>query len=548
MNRSDDGPRSVGGSQRLAHLHVRDVGFDELLADPLVTESLVERGGAGLRVQEERLESLGGGRRFELFHDAATPSLASNVVEDGNTFDLADAGVRGVAAAVATAVAVVLPQAGRTDRSPVAVVGDEVSRRLVVFVPFEVLGHALLVDEHRPANGEGVLALCVVPGDDYPVSYHCRWLTAAAYRGLDSYRSDLLDLRQVYSGGPPTADMADLGKVDREFFDERIYPRLGADRDDVAVGPKHGVDFGLLDLDGTAVVVATDPLSVLPQLGFDRAGRFALHVVLSDVAVSGLLPTHLAVSFTLPPEMTDEQFAELWAAVDDECSSLGISIVTGHTARYGGVDYSWVGGATAMAVGDPDDVVRPDGARPGDKVLVTKGPAVETTGLLTTLFPDQFDLPDGVLSAAQSRLDETRTVRDAVTAAAAGPVTAMHDATEGGLFGALDEVAESAGVRLDVDTESIPVRPGVREVCEYLDIDPWLSTSSGTLVMTVGADGVDDVVAEVAARGTPVAVVGDVTAGDVSDGDGVYLDGERLEHPGVDPSWEAYERLAARNP
>ncbi|SFL14985.1 Hydrogenase maturation factor [Halogranum rubrum] len=334
--------------------------------------------------------------------------------------------------------------------------------------------------------------------------------------------------------------MTDLGKVDRSFFDEHIYPNLGADRDDVAIGPKHGVDFGMLNLDGTAVVMATDPLSVLPQLGFDRAGRFALHIVLSDVAVSGLLPTHLAVSFTLPPEITDEQFAELWAAIDEECRELGISIVTGHTARYGGVDYSWVGGATAMAVGDPDDVVRPDGARPGDKVLVTKGPAVEATGLLTTLFPDQFDLSEEVLQEAQSRLDETRTVRDATTAAAAGPVTAMHDATEGGLFGALDEVAEGAGVRLDVDTDEIPVQPGVFAVCDSLGIDPWLSTSSGTLVMTVGADGVDDVLAELDARGTPAAVVGEV-----SEGTGVYVDGELLEHPGVDPSWAAYEQLAA---
>ncbi|SEO79799.1 Hydrogenase maturation factor [Halogranum amylolyticum] len=336
--------------------------------------------------------------------------------------------------------------------------------------------------------------------------------------------------------------MTDLGKVDRAFFDEHIYPKLGADRDDVAVGPKHGVDFGMLDLDGTALVMATDPLSVLPRLGFDRAGRFALHVVLSDVAVSGLLPTHLAVSFTLPPEITDEQFAELWSAIDEECRELGIGIVTGHTARYGGVDYSWVGGATAMAVGDPDDVVRPDGARPGDVVLVTKGPAVEATGLLTTLFPDQFDLDDETLAAAQSRLDETRTVRDAVTAAAAGPVTAMHDATEGGLFGALDEVAEGAGVRLDVDTDAVPIRPGVRETCEFLGIDPWLSTSSGTLVLTVGADGVDDVLAELDARETPVAVVGEV-----SEGEGVYVDGDLLEHPGVDPSWEAYERLAAND-
>ncbi|WP_224449952.1 AIR synthase family protein [Haloprofundus salilacus] len=333
--------------------------------------------------------------------------------------------------------------------------------------------------------------------------------------------------------------MSDLGKIDPDFFDEYLYPRLGATRDDVALGPKHGVDFGMLDVDGTAVVLATDPLSVLSELGFDRAGRFALHIVLSDVAVSGLPPSHLTISFSLPPEMTNEQFAELWAAIDDEARELGISIVTGHTARYTGCSFPWVGAATALAVGDRDDVIRPDGARPGDRVLVTKGPAVEATGLLTTLFGDRMELPKATLADARERLDETRTVRDARAVTEAGGVTAMHDATEGGLQGALCEVAESACVRIDAERDAVPLRPGIAETCEYLDIEPWHATSSGTLVVTVSDSAVDDVISALEARGTPVGV-----AGTVSEGSGVYLDGERAEHPRVDPSWAVYEAFA----
>ncbi|KTG10336.1 hydrogenase expression protein [Haloprofundus marisrubri] len=336
--------------------------------------------------------------------------------------------------------------------------------------------------------------------------------------------------------------MSDLGKIDPEFFDEYLYPRLGASRDDVALGPKHGVDFGMLDVDGTAVVLATDPVSVLPELGFERAGQFALHIVLSDVAVSGLAPSHLAISFSLPPEISDREFAELWAAIDDEAEQLGISIVTGHTARYTGCSFPWVGAATALAVGDNDDVVRPDGARPGDSVLVTKGPAVEATGLLTTLYGDRMELSKETLDEAQARLDETRTVRDAraiVGAAGADGVTAMHDATEGGLQGALCEVAGSAGVRIDAERDAVPLRPGVAETCEYLDIEPWHATSSGTLVVAVAESAVDDVVSALESRGTPVGI-----AGTVSEGEGVYLDGERVEHPRVDPSWAVYEAFA----
>ena len=332
----------------------------------------------------------------------------------------------------------------------------------------------------------------------------------------------------------------DTGKVSRAFFEERIAPRLGADRDDVAVGPKHGVDFGVVSVGEHALVAATDPLSILPALGWERAGRFAVDVVLSDVAVSGLAPTHLTVSFALPPETSEESFGRVWEAIDAECRDLGVSVFTGHTARYAECSFPWVGAATGLAVGDPDDIVRPDGARPGDDLLVTKGPAVEAVGLLSTLFADQVDLPAATLSAARARLDETGAVRDALTAAAAGDVHAMHDATEGGLLGALHEVAASAGVRLNLERDAVPVRPGVRETCEALGMDPWRASSAGTLVVAVDPADTDRVRTALAEGGTAVGVAGRVEAGS-----GVVLDGEETDPPEGDAAWPVYERLLA---
>jgi len=335
--------------------------------------------------------------------------------------------------------------------------------------------------------------------------------------------------------------MPDLGKIDREFFETHVRPRLGADRDDVRLGPTPGVDFGLLEIGDRAVALATDPVSILPPLGFERAGRFALDVVLADVAVSGLAPSHLAVSFSLPPATTDEEFAAVWEGLHAEAADLGVSVVTGHTARYEGCSYPWVGGATALAVGDPAAVIRPDGARPGDDLLVTNGPAVETTGLLTTLFPDRIDLPADDLRTAQARLDEASCVRDALTAAAAaaGSVSAMHDATEGGLHGAFVEMANGADARFEIERDRIPIRPGVEATCAALGIDPWTATASGSLVVTVDPDGTEAVLAALDARGTEAARIGRVV-----DGDGVYVDGERITAPAVDSAWAAYSSLS----
>jgi hydrogenase expression/formation protein HypE len=330
----------------------------------------------------------------------------------------------------------------------------------------------------------------------------------------------------------------DLGKVDGEFLRETVYPHIGADREDVRVGPTAGVDFGVLDVGGQALVIATDPLSLPSGLGFERAGRFALDICLADVAVSGIAPSHVAVGFSLPPAMTDEQFAAAWRAMDERARELGVSVATGHTARYAGVEFPWVGAATALGIGDHEDVIRPDGAEPGDALVVATGPAAETAGLFATMFPDALGLDAATVATAQEQFDETGCVEDALAAADAGAVHAMHDATECGVQGGLAEMAESAGVQIDLDPDALPYGDGVRAVCDAIGVDPLQVTSSGTLLVAVARDDAEAVVGALRDRGTRAAV-----AGRVRDGDGLYADGERLAHPGTDPSWAAYERF-----
>jgi len=332
--------------------------------------------------------------------------------------------------------------------------------------------------------------------------------------------------------------MPQPGKIPPEFFDSQIAPRLGADRSDVHLGPTHGVDFGVIDIDGTALAVATDPVSILPQLGFERAGRFAVRIVLADVAVSGLSPSHLAISFSLPVDLSDEAFATLWGAIHDECEALGVDIITGHTARYTGCSFPWVGASTAFAIGEYDDLIRPDGATPGDDLVLTTGPAVESAALFASLFSDQIDCSQPRLERLAARLDDLDSVRDALTAADAGDVSAIHDVTEGGLLGALHEMATAAGVQFSVDTERVPVDADVRRLCETLGMDLWKATSSGSLLIAVDPASTEAVVSALRARGTTAAVIGSVETGT-----GVYRDGSPTEPPVGDASWPVYAAL-----
>jgi hydrogenase maturation factor len=330
------------------------------------------------------------------------------------------------------------------------------------------------------------------------------------------------------------------GKLDREAFDALLADRFGADRPDVALGPTYGVDFGLLGVGDRALAVATDPLSVLPALGWERAGRFAVGIALADVAVSGLAPTHLLTAWHLPTDLPESAVESVLAGVDAVATDLGVAVVGGHTGRYPDCRLPWVGAATALAVGDPDRVVRPDGARPGDHLVVTTGLAVESAALLAALVGDRLDLSADRLAAAVDLVERATPVRDALTAAAAGPVTAMHDATEGGLVNACHELATAAGVRVELDRDRVPRNDLAEAVCGAAGVDPWTAGSAGTLLVTVEPGGVEAVVEALRAAGIAAADAGRIRAGE-----GVSLDGETVDPPAVDAFAAAYARLVA---
>ena len=80
--------------------------------------------------------------------------------------------------------------------------------------------------------------------------------------------------------------------------------------------------------------------------------------------------------------MTKKQLEMMWNTMHQECERLGISVICGHTARYENCHYPMVGGATIVGVGEKDEYVTPSMARAGDKIIITKGPAIEATGLV----------------------------------------------------------------------------------------------------------------------------------------------------------------------
>jgi hydrogenase expression/formation protein HypE len=343
--------------------------------------------------------------------------------------------------------------------------------------------------------------------------------------------------------------LSPLGKIPLDLFERVIGPRLGAARDEVIVGPRTGVDSAIVRVaPGVVLAVTADPFYVDQRLGWERAGWFAVHIVASDLATTGLRPSYLALDLNLPLETADADLASLWESVDTACADLGMAIVTGHTGRYDGCSFPMIGGATVMGVGNEERYVTPSMTSPGDMVLITKGAAIETTAVFGVLLEGRIRSALGVETAraAAGLFSACSVVDDALLAAEVGVrnqgVTAMHDATERGVLNGLWEVARASGTGLVVDQAAIPLLPEVAAVCELFEIDPYAASSEGTLLLTCKPRVAQAVISRLDDAGIRCAVIGEMLPPEM--GAWIVRDGREiaLEPPAEDPFWPALQR------
>ncbi|MDH4197489.1 MAG: AIR synthase family protein [Candidatus Aminicenantes bacterium] len=335
-----------------------------------------------------------------------------------------------------------------------------------------------------------------------------------------------------------------IGKIDDRTFTLLFRNRLGRPDPTILVPPRTGVDAGVVDIgDGKILVVAEDPIFTMPRLPLRMFGWFTVHIGASDVAVMGVKPRYMTYSLLLPPETRRADLRTIVDSIHRAAHELEIAIVGGHTGFYPGFAAPTIGGITVFAVAKKGAYVTPAGARPGDAVVLTKGPAIETAALLSVLREEELRgrYPERLIRKAKSLCRSISVVRDAVTAMAAGGVTAMHDATEGGVIGGLYEIAAASGVGMEVDERQVIYPPEVRMVCEAFGLDPLYAIAEGSLLITAGARSAAGVLKKLARAGIPASVIGRVTAQPrkriIRRADGRT---ERLAIPAQDPFWPVF--------
>jgi len=335
-----------------------------------------------------------------------------------------------------------------------------------------------------------------------------------------------------------------IGKIDEAVFRSLIAGKFGRRDRSVLVPPLTGVDAGVVDLGGGRVlVVAEDPIFTMPRLPLETFGRFTVHIGASDVAVMGVRPRYLTYTLLLPPETEAGAIGLLVDAIHRTARDLGIAIVGGHTGFYPGFTAPTIGGITVFGLARKGEYVTPAGARPGDEIILTKGPAIETAGLLAVLREEELlaRYPAALVERAKGLTQAITVVEDALTAKAAGGVTAMHDATEGGVIGGLAEIAAASGVGMEADEGLFVMPDEVRMVCEAFAIDPVRAIAEGSLLVTVRPRSSAGVLARLKRKRIAASVIGKVLRDRrrrvLRRADGRV---EPLAVPDQDPFWPAF--------
>lgn len=254
----------------------------------------------------------------------------------------------------------------------------------------------------------------------------------------------------------------------------------------------------------------------------------------NNLAAGGAEPVAALIALILPETSEEAQIRELMREAEEKCGELCVEIAGGQTRISTAVKWP-VATVTCLGKLSGPGVHTVKAAMPGQDVVVSKWIGLQGTALLARRYKEKLlaRYPAYFVEEAAGFDRYQSILPEAATAMKSG-VCAMRDVSEGGIFGALWELAEGAGVGLTIDMKKLPLRQETVEVCECCNVNPYLLMSGGSLLMT--ADDGAALASALAAEQIPAAVVGRVTDSKdrilINDGEIRYLD-----RPGSDGLW-----------
>lgn len=274
------------------------------------------------------------------------------------------------------------------------------------------------------------------------------------------------------------------GKINWDDLKRIIYNNRGKERSEVRIGGGVGEDCAVVNFGDYECVISTDPITAATN----NIGRLAVNINCNDIASSGVEPLAIMVTILAPEEATIDDLEMVMKEISEECKKLNVAIIGGHTEITKAVNQMIVS-CTVLGRTLANKAVLTKGACLGDDIVVSKYIALEGTSILANDFQEKAKLfltPEELLKA-KALTDNLSVVKEGKIAGEFG-VSSMHDITEGGILGALWEMAEASELGFEVYEDKMPILDISKKLCEGFKIDPLKFISSGSMLITT-SDG-----------------------------------------------------------
>ena len=271
-----------------------------------------------------------------------------------------------------------------------------------------------------------------------------------------------------------------IGKLPEQVLVRSVIRKISHRREEVLFGPGVGRDCAALQLGEDEIfVMSADPITGTSK----DIGSHCIHVTANDLAAAGAQPVAVMVTAMLPPRTEEKELQKIMEDMENTCEKLDMEVIGGHTEVTDVVNRP-VLSVTGVGKMKRQDALFEKKLEAGQDLVVTKWIGLEGTSIvakekeqeLRKVFSDPF------VRTAQE-FDQYLSVIPESKIAMEHGVRVMHDVTEGGIFGALWEMAEGSGVGLEIDLKKIPIRQETIEVCEQFGLNPYVLMSSGSMLI-----------------------------------------------------------------
>jgi hydrogenase expression/formation protein HypE len=275
------------------------------------------------------------------------------------------------------------------------------------------------------------------------------------------------------------------GKLPGKVLQEEILQKVRqAYRPELVVGPGLGLDCAVLKCGSGYCVASMDPITGATS----DAGTLAVQVTANDIAACGVEPMAIMMTILVPPGTTTSQISEIAQQATTAARQLNLAIAGGHTEVTSAVTRPVV---VTTGIGYTEEIMLGSVAiRPGDSLCMTKSIAMEGTAILAADFAPKLrglGISDETIMGGRDLAEHVSVVRDGLLAREYGAI-AMHDATEGGIWGAIEEMCSVAGCGARVWQERVPLRQESSIICKALEVDPYCLLSSGSMLVVIRQD------------------------------------------------------------